>query len=154
MLAEAFGFTNEQKRYAYLSDGGHFENLRLYEMVLRRCRDLLVSAAGCDDTMEFQDLGNAIRKIRIDLGIDINVEPLQPSARHRSGGRYAAGAIRYSRVDPGAPNGILIYLKPSLNRDAPVDVLKYAAHHEQFPHEPTADHFFDALHERHTPSQV
>lgn len=62
MLAKVFGFTNEQKRYAYLSDGGHFENLRLYEMVLRRCRDLVVSAAGCDDTMEFQDLGNAIRK--------------------------------------------------------------------------------------------
>ena len=78
MLAEAFGFTNEQKRYAYLSDGGHFENLGLYEMVLRRCRCLLVSAAGCDETMEFQDLGNAIRTIRIDPGIDINVEPLQP----------------------------------------------------------------------------
>lgn len=145
MLAEAFGFTNEQKRYVYLSDGGHFENLGLYEMVLRRCHYILVSDAGCDEKMEFQDLGNAIRKIRIDLGIDIdiNVEPLRPSAQHRSGVHYAVGAIRYSRVDPGAPDGILIYLKPSLSGDEPVDVLEYAAHHDRFPHEPTSDQFFD-----------
>lgn len=145
MLAEAFGFTNEQKRYVYLSDGGHFENLGLYEMVLRRCHYILVSDAGCDEKMEFQDLGNAIRKIRIDLGIDIdiNVEPLRPSTQHRSGVHYAMGTIHYSRVDPGAPDGILIYLKPSLSGDEPVDVLEYAAHHEQFPHEPTSDQFFD-----------
>ncbi len=145
MLAEAFGFTDEQKRYVYLSDGGHFENLGLYEMVTRRCRYILVSDAGCDEKMEFQDLGNAIRKIRIDLGIDIdiNVEPLRPSPQHRSGAHYAIGTIRYSRVDPGAPDGILIYLKPSLSGDEPVDVLEYAAHHKQFPHEPTSDQFFD-----------
>jgi hypothetical protein len=146
MLAEAFGFTNEQKRYVYLSDGGHFENLGLYEMVLRRCHYILVSDAGCDEKMEFQDLGNAIRKIRIDLGIDIdiNVEPLRPSPQQRrSGMHYAMGTIHYSRIDPGAPDGILIYLKPSLSGDEPVDVLEYAAHHEQFPHEPTSDQFFD-----------
>ena len=145
MLAEAFGFTDAQQRYVYLSDGGHFENLGLYEMVLRRCRYILVSDAGCDEKMEFQDLGNAIRKIRIDLGIDIdiNVEPLRPTAPHRSGMHYAMGTIYYSRVDPGAPDGILLYLKPSLSGDEPVDVLEYAAHHEQFPHEPTSDQFFD-----------
>ena len=35
--------------YVYLSDGGHFENLGLYEMVLRRCRFIVVSDAGCDE---------------------------------------------------------------------------------------------------------
>jgi len=145
MLAEAFGFTDEQKRYVYLSDGGHFENLGLYEMVLRRCHYILVSDAGCDEKMEFQDLGNAIRKIRIDLGIDIDIDvaPLRPSGPRRSGGHYAIGTIHYSRVDPGAPDGVLLYLKPSLSGDEPVDVLEYAAHHEQFPHEPTSDQFFD-----------
>lgn len=114
-------------------------------MVLRRCHYILVSDAGCDEKMEFQDLGNAIRKIRIDLGIDIeiHVEPLRPSAQDRSSVHYAIGTIRYSRVDPGAPDGILIYLKPSLSGDEPVDVLDYAAHHDQFPHEPTSDQFFD-----------
>ena len=145
MLAEAFGFTDEQKRYVYLSDGGHFENLGLYEMVLRRCHYILVSDAGCDEKMDFQDLGNAIRKIRIDLGIDIdiNVEPLRPSGPRQAGIHYAVGTIHYSRIDPGAPDGILVYLKPSLSGDEPVDILEYAAHHAQFPHEPTSDQFFD-----------
>jgi Patatin-like phospholipase len=146
LLAEAFGLTDEQKRYVYLSDGGHFENLGLYEMVLRRCRCILVSDAGCDEKIAFQDLGNAIRKIRIDLGIDITIrlDRLRPVGQNgRSGGHYGVGTIHYSRVDQGTSDGILIYLKPSLTGNEPVDVLEYAAHHPQFPHEPTADQFFD-----------
>jgi len=146
LLAEAFGLTDEHKRYVYLSDGGHFENLGLYEMVLRRCHYILVSDAGCDEKMEFQDLGNAIRKIRIDLGIDITIKldrlkPLQQNGR--CSGHYAVGTIHYNRVDHGASDGILIYLKPSLTGNEPIDVLEYGAHHHQFPHEPTSDQFFD-----------
>ena len=146
LLAEAFGLTDDQKRYVYLSDGGHFENLGLYEMVLRRCHYILISDAGCDEKMEFQDLGNAIRKIRIDLGIDITIKldrlkPLKQSGR--CSGHYAVGTIHYTRVDQSRSDGILIYLKPSLTGNELVDVLEYAAHHHQFPHEPTSDQFFD-----------
>ena len=146
LIAEAFGLTDADSRYVYLSDGGHFENLGLYEMVLRRCRCILVSDAGCDEKIEFQDLGNAIRKIRIDLGIDITItlDRLKPLGQNgRSNGHYAVGTIHYTRVDQGTSDGILIYLKPSLTGNEPVDVLEYAAHHRQFPHEPTADQFFD-----------
>jgi hypothetical protein len=146
LLAEAFGLTDAESRYVYLSDGGHFENLGLYEMVLRRCHFILVSDAGCDEKIQFQDLGNAIRKIRIDLGIDITItlDRLRPIGQNgRSTGHYAVGTIHYSRVDQGTSDGILVYLKPSLTGNEPVDVLDYAAHHPQFPHEPTADQFFD-----------
>ena len=146
LLSEAFGLTDAQSRYVYLSDGGHFDNLGLYEMVLRRCHCILVSDAGADPDFAFQDLGNAIRKIRIDLGvdIDINLERLrrQESTGHTSG-HHGVGTIHYSRVDPGAEDGILIYLKPSLTGEEPVDVLEYASKHECFPHEPTSDQFFD-----------
>jgi hypothetical protein len=146
LLAEAFGLTDDQKRYVYLSDGGHFENLGLYEMVLRRCHCILVSDAGCDEKIEFQDLGNAIRKIRIDLGIDITIKLdrlRRIEVNGRSSGHYAVGTIHYARVDQGTSDGILVYLKPSLTGNEPVDVLEYAAHHPKFPHEPTADQFFD-----------
>jgi hypothetical protein len=73
LLSEAFGLTDSCHPYVYLSDGGHFENLGLYEMVLRRCHCILVVDAGCDPQLNFEDLGNAIRKIRIDLGIDIEL---------------------------------------------------------------------------------
>jgi hypothetical protein len=146
LLAETFGLTDAANPYVYLSDGGHFENLGLYEMVLRRCHYIVVSDGSCDADRSFTDLGNAIRKIRIDLGIDIEIETelleFQPGSR-MSRAHFALGLIRYDRVDPGAPPGLLIYLKPSLTGNEPADVTEYANSHEEFPHEPTADQFFD-----------
>ena len=146
ILAEAFGFTDARKRYVYLSDGGHFENLGLYEMVLRRCRVIVVSDAGCDRESGFSDLGNAIRKIRIDLGVEIELDVnslRQKNERNHSQWHHGIGTIRYDIVDPGAPQGLLIYLKPSLTGGEPADVLEYASYHPDFPHESTADQFFD-----------
>ena len=51
LLNELFGATTDTREYVYLSDGGHFENLGLYEMVRRRCRRIVVSDAGCDPTL-------------------------------------------------------------------------------------------------------
>ena len=146
LVKELFGLTDGRQSYVYLSDGGHFENLGLYEMVLRRCHHIVVVDVGCDPDMSFQDLGNAIRKIRIDQGVDIelDVEMLkQQSASRLSRWHHAIGSIHYDKVDDGAPVGTLLYLKPSLTGDEPVDIQNYAAHHPAFPHEPTSDQFFD-----------
>jgi hypothetical protein len=146
LLAETFGLTDADNPYVYLSDGGHFENLGLYEMVLRRCHYIVVSDAGCDVERTFTDLGNAIRKIRVDLGIDIDIdtELLEIQTANRlSRTHFALGMIRYDRVDQGASPGLLIYLKPSLTGNEPADVTEYASCHEEFPHEPTSDQFFD-----------
>ena len=146
MLAETFGLTDAANPYIYLSDGGHFENLGLYEMVLRRCHYIVVSDASCDTDRAFIDLGNAIRKIRIDLGIDIDIdaELLDIQAENRlSRAHCALGLIRYDRVDRDASPGLLIYLKPSLTGNEPADVTEYASCHDEFPHEPTAAQFFD-----------
>ena len=114
-------------------------------MVLRRCQYILVSDAGCDEDSQFEDLGNAIRKIRIDLGIDIDIDlsPLRHDAQKRVPRHYAVGTIHYPAKDSPAPNGVLIYLKPSLTGNESADVLEYAARHKAFPHEPTSDQFFD-----------
>jgi hypothetical protein len=145
---EAFGLTDDESRYVLLSDGGHFDNLGIYEMVLRRCR-LIVAVDGSQDAKcEFDDLGAAIRKIRIDLGIHIEFKG--PMRIYRNGdpdaakGRYwAAAEIRYSDVDDGAPAGILLYIKPALLGTEPRDVLQYAAANPGFPHQSTTDQLFD-----------
>lgn len=108
ILDEMTGNTDDANPYVYLSDGGHFENLGLYEMVLRRNRVIVVSDAGCDETCTLEDLGNAIRKIRIDMGISIDF-PLGFNIRARSvearkPGKYLAiGRIRYSEGPSGIP---------------------------------------------------
>jgi hypothetical protein len=148
---EAFGLTTDTNSWIYLSDGGHFENLAIYEMVLRRCHCIVVSDAGCDPNYTYEDLANAVRKVRIDFGIPIDFDdptmPMSPdklpTARH-SGKHCAIARIRYSAVDGlEAPDGILIYIKPSLNGNEPADVQHYAAADPRFPHQSTSDQFFD-----------
>ena len=77
LLEEALGLTTDLRPYVYLSDGGHFEDLGLYEMVRRRCRFMVVVDAGEDRKFAFEDLGNAVRKIYIDLGIEIEFHGLE-----------------------------------------------------------------------------
>ncbi len=146
LLSELFGRTDAANRYVYLSDGGHFENLGLYEMVLRRCHHIVVVDASCDRTSGFEDLGNAIRKIRIDLGVEIDISTdrlLPKTGSQKTEWHHAIGTIHYDTVDPGAQAGTLVYLKPSLSGDEPSDVREYATQHDAFPHEPTSDQFFD-----------
>ena len=89
LFAEALGQTNDESPYVYLSDGGHFENLGLYEMVRRRCRLIVLVDAGCDPDFAFEDLGNAVRKIYIDLGIPINFKGLEGLRNHPSGKSFS-----------------------------------------------------------------
>jgi hypothetical protein len=145
VVMEALGMTDEDEPYVYLSDGGHFENLGLYEMVLRRCHCIVVSDAGCDPKCALEDLGNAIRKIRIDLGIPIEMNDFEIRSREeKRPSRYCAvGEIQYPKVDgEGAKNGTLIYIKPALAGDEPRDVFNYVQTSPSFPHETTGDQWF------------
>jgi hypothetical protein len=84
LFAELLGLTTDERPYVYLSDGGHFEDLGLYEMVRRRCRFIVVIDAGQDAKFAFEDLGNAVRKIYIDLGIRITFDSLERLQNHPS----------------------------------------------------------------------
>ncbi len=146
ILAEAFGLTDDRNSYVLLSDGGHFENLGLYEMVLRRCKTIVVVDAGQDGKCQFEDLGNALRKIRVDLGIPITFDEITIYSRERDVlGHYCAlGQIEYGCVDgKAAKPGMLLYIKPAFYGDEPSDVYNYAQMNPDFPHESTVDQFFD-----------
>lgn len=152
LLSEALGHTDSEHPYVNLSDGGHFENLGLYEVVRRRCRHIVVCDAGGDPTVAFEGLGNAIRKIRIDFGIPIDFEdrilirPKSLAGKPEDDARYCAiGTIRYSAVDgQGAEDGTLVYVKPAVYGSPyePYDVYNYARDSADFPHETTADQWF------------
>ena len=149
LFEELTGNSNDRSKWVYLSDGGHFENLGLYEMVVRRCHKIVLSDGGADPDYAFEDLGNAIRKIRTDLGIPIDTAKITMLRRGEDGkpvaGDYVAVAtIRYSAVDEGAVDGKLIYIKPGVYEAPyfPWDVYNYAQESLEFPHEPTSDQFF------------
>jgi hypothetical protein len=140
-LDESVGGTDDSKPYVYLSDGGHFDNLGLYEMVLRRCRLIVVSDAACDADFEFSDFGTSIHKIRVDMGIPIVFDSDKHPAKNRNCG---IGRIKYSCVDGNdeKDDGILIYIKPTLDGDEPIDLKNYKKENPNFPHESTADQMY------------
>lgn len=143
ILAELTGSATAQADWINLSDGGHFENLGVYELVRRRCRFILVTDAGCDPNYEFEDLANLLRKCWTDFGVDIRFESFDPMHR-KPDSRYvcchgAVGRIRY----PDGPEGVILYVKSALTGDEDPDIRQYADAHPEFPHETTADQFFD-----------
>lgn len=155
LILEAFGMTDDTYRWIELTDGGHFENLGLYEMVLRRCHNIIVVDAGADPECQFEDLGNALRKIEIDLGIPIRFKKGDPNMKKGAepGNRYCAVAtIDYGCVDDckdlaeserAKLAGTLIYIKASMTGAEPPDIKQYALTHSTFPHETTANQFFN-----------
>ncbi|MGH9142615.1 MAG: hypothetical protein ACRD2I_15900, partial [Vicinamibacterales bacterium] len=143
MVKEALGQTSDQSEYVYLSDGGHFENLGLYEMVRRRCRFIVVLDGGCDADFHYDDLGNALRKIRIDLRIPIEFNEASMQSLKARRKRCAVATIRYSAMDGPDTDGQLVYVKPMLLDTEGPDIASYAAAHPDFPHESTGDQWFN-----------
>jgi hypothetical protein len=146
LINEATGHTSANSDYVYLSDGGHFENIGLYEMVRRRCRYIVISDASCDPRFSLDDLGNSIRKIRTDLGIPIYIDDVRFETKSNSSNATsycAIGKIEYRAKDgDSAPFGTLVYIKASLGTNLPVDVYNYSKSNDEFPHEPTSDQWF------------
>ncbi|PYS77613.1 MAG: hypothetical protein DMF70_16335, partial [Acidobacteria bacterium] len=77
IVEEALGRTDDKNPYVYLSDGGHFENFGLYEMVLRRCRFIVISDASTDTGYAYESLAMAIRQIRVDFGVPIDMSVMK-----------------------------------------------------------------------------
>lgn len=146
---------NENSRLVQLSDGGHFENLGLYELIRRRLKLIIVCDGTADAKYAFDDLANAMEKIRADFGalIDFDckdVAKLTPNAPGGSGDKaatqvrfaqqgYLIGKITYFNREQGT----LIYLTTTLFEALTADIYAYRKTHEEFPDQPTADQFFD-----------
>jgi len=150
LVQEGLGLTSDDREYVYLSDGGHFENLGLYEMIRRRCRYILIADAGCDEGYKFQDLGNAVRKVAIDLGVTIRfygVEKLMgrpdDGADIGAGHPYhAIGEVDYRSRDGEGRNGVILYVKAGYHGSENEGIRGYANSNPTFPHESTIDQWF------------
>ena len=94
---------NPASHYVHLSDGGHFENLGLYELIRRHCSYIIVSDCGTDPDVAFDDFGNALRRIREDflVDIDIDLDPLRPDKDGLSKQHLVVGRIKYGQFDDG-----------------------------------------------------
>ncbi|HET7107503.1 MAG TPA: patatin-like phospholipase family protein [Candidatus Acidoferrum sp.] len=143
LISELLGQSDDTSDYVYLTDGGHFDNMGLYELVRRRCRFIVICDSEEDGKVRFSGIGMAIRKCRIDFGAEINLDlrPLEHVGDTQlSTSHCVTGTIRYPE-DPERV-GIVVYIKSSLTGDEPSDVLNYKKEHPSFPHDSTANQWF------------
>jgi hypothetical protein len=145
IVSELLGLSTDTRQSVYLSDGGHFENLGLYEMLRRRCRWIVAIDAGQDEACTFYDLGNALRKASIDLGVTVKIDTRRIGAR---GAKAAPGerpplGFAIGTIDYGAGwEGKLLYIKPGFLTGLPADVNAYGLANTVFPHESTENQWF------------
>ncbi|MGB7845505.1 MAG: hypothetical protein WBL63_07805 [Candidatus Acidiferrum sp.] len=154
LLRELLGASTDDSDYVYLSDGGHFENLGIYELVRRRCKLIVACDASCDSGCEFADLHNAIEHCRTDFGVDIildDIDQLKPEknpkdpAILRSRAHFVTGKVRYNPAS-AQEDGLIVYIKPTLVDGDPDDVLGYALTNSRFPDDTIANQWFDETH--------
>ncbi|AOY95228.1 hypothetical protein BKK79_25920 [Cupriavidus sp. USMAA2-4] len=161
-------FHGTQRGWQYLSDGGHFENTAVYELLRpeRTVSLIVLCDCGCDPDYRFGDLANLVRLARIDHGLEIAVDAgaaadpvlgqvfgvpedfraaAQPEPGPAGAGKCALllQVFRAADAQPRQPVCRIVLLKPRLTACAPLDVAEYAATRPAFPQEPTADQFFD-----------
>ncbi len=140
-IKELLGSSKETDRLLNLSDGGHYENTGVYGLIKRGCRFIIASDAAADPSFGFTDFASLQRKVRIGLGvgIEIDMEDLRPGEDGMSESHAAVGKIHY----PNGMEGVLLFVKTSLTSDESEDLLAYRRANESFPDESTADQFFD-----------
>jgi hypothetical protein len=143
-LRELFGLSRANGRHLHLSDGNHFENFGLYELIRRHVRYIIVSDCGADPEIVFDDLANVLRRVREDFGVEIELDitPLRPGPNGLSKQHAVVGTIHYNGI-VGMDKGTIIFFKPTVTGDEPPDVLQYRTRNRAFPHESTGDQFYD-----------
>jgi hypothetical protein len=140
--------TTENAFFIELTDGGHFDNTGLYELIRRRVKIIVLAQGSQDAEYATEDLANAIQRVRVDFGVHIrftsDTYPLQAMKPSDLGSvvkrGWAVGTIKY----PGTgAQGILLYLQASPIAGMNADTVSYWRRNPEFPNQTTADQFFD-----------
>ncbi len=165
-------FHGPARRYWQLSDGGHFENTAVYELIRRRLPRIICCDCGEDPEFHFADVANLVRKARTDFQAEITfptrgelqglqeqldipadawgtlatLEEFWKAQGQKTDGSQQPGHALIARVEYQEPPGassLILFVKPGLTGDEPLDLREYHQTHSSFPHESTGDQFFN-----------
>jgi hypothetical protein len=151
-LQELIAQTTDLLPYCNLSDGGHYENTGAYSLIQRGCNLIVTGECGADPQTTLDDLGNLIRKVRIDFAAEITFDDadIQKLRARPSEAHVIIGKIRYDSDHAtalGLPeserDGTIVIVKPNLSGGEPVDVKQYGYLHSDFPQQDTFDLWYD-----------
>lgn len=146
---EILSSASEEGAFLNISDGGHIENLGIYELLKRRCRFIIAVDGESDGDMTFHGLTNLQRLAYIDHGITIEADlaDLRKDVNGLSRSHFRLCRIRYPRGEMEAVEelGYLIYLKLSLTGNEGEFIRRFKSDEPAFPHHSTANQFFSEV---------
>ena len=158
LFKEMLGRTKLSDRFLYVTDGGHFDNLGIVELLRRGCTTIYCLDAGGDPAGTYAALGEAIALARSELQVDIDIDPspIDPRAKGEPPATdHVVGRIRYRATPTGSGEvtcdasessgdvGHIVYCRAAVTADAPFDVRAFQAKDRRFPHHSTFDQLFD-----------
>jgi hypothetical protein len=140
LIREILGLTTSLGDYVYVTDGGHFDNLAIYELLRRRCATVVAVDGGEDKGLSCTDLATAIEKCRTDFGaeIELNVKQMREELARQG---WTSTRIRYSGETQPA-EGRFVYIKACLVGNESLDVQVYKSRNAAFPHHSTTNQWF------------
>jgi hypothetical protein len=139
LLRELLGRNRLDARYLYVSDGGHYENLGLVELLRRGCTTIYCFDASGGPT--FSALGDAVALARSELGVEICIDPDRLVAEGTPP-VAADEAVRVPFRYRGGEEGVLVYARNVVGPNAPWDVRAHQLEDERFPNDPTMDQLY------------
>ncbi|CCD95357.1 conserved membrane hypothetical protein [Bradyrhizobium sp. ORS 375] len=149
ILKEMTGWQmSEEEAWLNVSDGGHIENMGLYELLRRRCKFIICVDGEADPESTFHGQLTLVRHALIDFGVQIepHLDEMRPDPKSRYSKTHAQlFRIHYPKrsEDMPAGTGLLLYLKLSLTGDEAELLKRYRLVHPDFPHQSTIDQFYD-----------
>ncbi|MEH2529204.1 hypothetical protein V1277_004420 [Bradyrhizobium sp. AZCC 1588] len=145
-----FGY-RRTSRFIELSDGGHFDNLGIYELVRRQADLMIIIDAEEDPSTAMTALVSVCQRVREDFDTEIKIGDaadifhVKERDGYPLGAKFAQQPFFYCAVEyPKGKSGALVYIKASMIAGLGFTVRGYRASNAAFPNQPTADQFFDA----------
>uniref|UniRef100_A0A974A570 PNPLA domain-containing protein n=2 Tax=Bradyrhizobium septentrionale TaxID=1404411 RepID=A0A974A570_9BRAD len=149
LVREMFGIGMAEKNaWLNVSDGGHIENMGVYELLKRRCKFIVCVDGEADPESTFHGKLTLVRHAQIDLGIRIEprLDDMRPDPKSRFSKTHAQlFRVIYPATMDGRTEGIglMLYLKLSLTGNEAELLKRYRLLHPDFPHQSTLDQFYD-----------
>jgi hypothetical protein len=149
LMREMMGIgMSETDTWLNVSDGGHIENMGMYELLRRRCKFIVCVDGEADPQSTFGGQLTLVRHAQIDLGVRIEprLDDIRPDPKSRFSRAHAQlFRIFYPAGKDGKPEGtgLMLYLKLSLTGDEAELLKRYRNLNPEFPHQSTIDQFYD-----------
>jgi hypothetical protein len=163
LLRELFNIHPREERLLQVTDGGHYENLGIVELLRRRCTTIYCIDGGGYRPPTAPGLAQAMALAEAELGVRIELTdafasepgagvaltpkvPLATLNAMLSKEPVIVGTIHYpaaSGLPEGSRTGVLYVARALLWPEMPYSLLSYAAQNPVFPHDATSDQWFN-----------